>query len=296
MGMQKDGLVSRAVHEALGTLVSPQVYGQLVARALQASGLAEIPESGQAIAHWIQGSLRREVEVSVGADAAELMAAQLAPIVAYASAAPATRVEARAGARERIADDGRAQRAGTQGSFASEMPTGVVSAPKPANSREQLARTARMRLTADQLKVLQAAGEDRHTSRPQGTESSELPRVLAACANARAVESLRSQLRGTAEVVQVTDLVGLLDALDESGLDKPIVLIDTQRPTVHVTSVAAIGEDLPRGTTIVLWGVSEETWRDLDRERVPTCRWVRCSQEATPDDVGSLCSMLIRSG
>ncbi|HVZ32013.1 MAG TPA: hypothetical protein VG963_06290 [Polyangiaceae bacterium] len=292
MGTQKDGLVSRAVHEALGTLVSPQVYGQLVARALQASGLVEIPESGQAIAQWIEGALRREVEISVGVDAAELVAAQLAPIVAHASAAPVVMSRASATGREPV----RQAPAHKAAAFASDLPTGVAVAPKPA--REQLARTARLRLSPEQLQQLQAA--DRNTSRPQSSQSTEpggeLPRILAACTDAGAVESLRSQLRGTADVVQVTDLVGLLDALDEAVHVKPIVLLDTQRPTVHVTSVAAIGEDLPRGTTIVLWGASDEAWREIDRDRVPTCRWVRCSQEASPDDVGSLCAMLIRSG
>ena len=92
---------------------------------------------------------------------------------------------------------------------------------------------------------------------------------------------------------QVSDLVALLDALEEPSSGLPIVLVDCQRPTVHVTSIAAIGEDLPRGTTVVLWGGSESSWNELDRDRMPNTRWVRCSQEATPDDVGSLCAMLI---
>jgi hypothetical protein len=71
------------------------------------------------------------------------------------------------------------------------------------------------------------------------------------------------------------------------------VLIDCHSPTVHISSVSAIGEDLPRGTTVVLWGVDDNTWQSIDRDRSPACRWVRCSSEATSDDVGSLCSMLL---
>jgi hypothetical protein len=93
--------------------------------------------------------------------------------------------------------------------------------------------------------------------------------------------------------VHVPDLVGLLDALEEPDVIEPVVLIDCHNPTVHISSVSAIGEDLPRGTTVVLWGVDEATWQQLDRERAPACRWVRCSSEATTDDVGSLCSMLL---
>lgn len=287
MGMHKDGgLVARAVREALGTLVSPQLSGQVVARALASAGIAEIPESGRAVADWIEGSLRSEIESAVGGDAAELVAAQLAPIVAYAANSPTPGPAAPSKERD---------------AFGSEKPTGVI--PAQANvkvTRDDLARTARLHLTTDQRKQMQSAGEQPgNTRRPQADAAvsaldvGELPRVLAASSEPRAIEALRRYLAGSATVVQIVDLVGLLDALDEPDLVKPIVLLDCQRPTVHVTSIAAIGEDLPRGTAIVLWGASEATWRELDRERVPSCRWVRCSQEATTDDVGSLCTMLM---
>jgi hypothetical protein len=117
--------------------------------------------------------------------------------------------------------------------------------------------------------------------------------VLTATSHLDSLAALRRYLSGTASVVHVPDFVGLLDALDEDSVIEPIVLIDCQRPTVHITSVAAIGEDLPRGTTVVLWGADESTWQQVDRDRMPSCRWVRCSSEATPHDVGSLCSMLL---
>jgi hypothetical protein len=137
------------------------------------------------------------------------------------------------------------------------------------------------------------------TARPTPLEeiasdgSKSLPLVLTATNNREALASLRRYLTNAASVVHVPDLVGLLDALEEPGVIEPVVLIDCHNPTVHISSVSAIGEDLPRGTTVVLWGVDEATWQQLDRERAPACRWVRCSSEATTDDVGSLCSMLL---
>lgn len=135
----------------------------------------------------------------------------------------------------------------------------------------------------------QAPDNDKVMSQAPGT----LPAVLAATSDMGDFEALRRYLGSTAQVAHIPDLVGLLDALDEEGLVEPIVLIDCQRPTVHTTSVAALGEDLPRGTTIVLWGADENTWAQVDRDRSPGCRWVRCSREATTSDVGSLCAMLI---
>lgn len=140
-----------------------------------------------------------------------------------------------------------------------------------------------------------------YTARPQAMDldkvisqaPTSLPAVLAATSDMGDFEALRRYLGTTAAVAHIPDLVGLLDALDAPGLVEPIVLIDCQRPTVHTTSVAALGEDLPRGTTVVLWGADENTWSQIDRDRSPGCRWVRCSREATTSDVGSLCAMLI---
>jgi hypothetical protein len=347
MASKDGGLVARSVREALGTLVSPQLYTQLVARALSSAHLSEIPEQGRGVAHWIQGPLLREVEAAVGADAAELVGQQLAPVIAYASAEPtkpsherspptseprpdseraaasklgtdraavrsapyvrvaSDRAQARAGdrANERAPSDRAPQGPrGSSGSersapaerttrnpFASETPTGVA----PAPTRRQTAETARSQPTPEQLARMNQAG---HTARPAAPDASagELRRVLVASSARAAVDSLQGYLRDTASVAEVSDLVGLLDALDDRTLRDPIVLLDCQRPTVHVTSIAAIGEDLPVGTTIVLWGVSDDTWSQLDRDRVPSCRWVRCSHEATPGDLGALVSMLIR--
>lgn len=287
MATQNDGgLVSRAVREALGTLVSPQVYGQLIARSLKAAGLDEIPERGRALAKWIQGPLDREIDAVVGPDAAELVAAQLSPIVAHASVP--TPVPAAPSAPESAVRQGR-------DAFGSEQPTGMVGT-ATRGARPDLVRTARLKLTPEQLAELQ--NDSGHTSRPQAQDDASRTvegqtRVLTASASASAIGALKKYLSGTGTVLPVSDLVGLLDLLDGSELHEPILLVDCQRPTVHVTSIAAIGEDLPRGTTIVLWGVTDETWGQLDRDRLPSCRWVRCSHEATTDDVGSLCAMLI---
>lgn len=378
MASKDGGLVAHSVREALGTLVSPQVYAQLVARALASDHLSEIPEQGHAVAQWIQGALLREVEHSVGPDAADLVAKQLAPVVLHAvthaaagpppaasrgsdrvtsrdpisdrasvRSAPYVRVASdRVGARvgsdrakqrgpsdraeprsasdratkpspsdranqrppsdranqrppsdraaRRAPSDRANQRSGditsrpARGPFSSEIPTGLVSAPPPRQS----AATARTQLTPQQVAAMNQAG---HTTRPAAPDPQdhELRRVLIASNTRPAVDALHGYLHGVAKVIKVADLVGLLDVLDDKSLHDPIVLIDCQRPTVHVTSVAAIGEDLPSGTTILLWGVSEDTWRQLDRDRVPSCRWVRCSHEATPGDIGSLISMLL---
>jgi hypothetical protein len=332
------GLVSRAVREALSTLVSPQLCEQLISRSLASQGLSAVPESGTEIGEWLEGSLRGEVETTVGPDAADLMMMQLGPIAAYAAisqpsftagplpvpeAAVSERVPAGRMPSDPDALDDRptdlrfdvsqepvwapasgppkaqrpAARVAPADPFASDPPTGVFAAPQ---SPLETVRKAAPKRPSDPPPVARPSAESRgQTTRPAAPEalapdqSKSLPMVLTATSNRDALGGLRRYLSSTASVVHVPDLVGLLDALEEPEVLEPIVLIDCQRPTVHISSVSAIGEDLPRGTTVVLWGVDDTTWEQIDRERSPACRWVRCSSEATTDDVGSLCSMLL---
>jgi hypothetical protein len=338
MATQKgaSGLVSRAVREALSTLVSPQLCEQLISRSLASQGLSAVPESGTEIGEWLEGSLRGEVETTVGPDAADLMMMQLGPIAAYAAIAqpslpigalpvpsPAIKTSERAPAARQPSDpeelDDRPtdlrfdvsaepvwapasgppkdQRKPSRGApfdpFASDPPTGVFAAPQvPA---EPL-RKASSRRSEPPVPPADTRGQTTRPAAPEAISAEpgkSLPMVLTASGNREALAGLRRYLSSTASVVHVPDLVGLLDALEEPEVVEPIVLIDCHHPTVHISSVSAIGEDLPRGTTVVLWGVNDSTWEQIDRERSPACRWVRCSSEATTDDVGSLCSMLL---
>jgi hypothetical protein len=387
------GLVSRAVREALGSMVSPERCEQVIARSLAAHGLDAIPEVGEAIGTWLEGPLRAEVEAAVGADAAELLVAQLGPIAAYAAVAKlrpsasaegqAARSDAPKSAERKSAPEGESRSAPTQAT--APLPRGAAleiildsedetqphagtrtpCVPRPAQTVEQqdsacLRATVAiegpaMRADNAQVQVMpvlsvaaagggrsafsteaptasfgrppamtipapggttplenaaltmppacpvndvmaQSGRKERRTTmpdRPLETGSEAMPIVLTATSHMGDLGVLQRYLSGMARVIHVRDFVGLLDAIDTPGHGDPIVLIDCQRPTVHITSVTAIGEDLPRGTTVVLWGADEHTWQQVDRDRSPACRWVRCSSEATPHDVGSLCSMLL---
>lgn len=322
---QGNGLISRTVREALGTIVSPQICEQLIERSLAAHGLSAVPEAGSVIREWLEGSLRNEIELSVGPDAAELVIMQLGPIAAYAAISqPREQPKAQhavAGSLPPLPDfdddddepdrptnlrmnpdemdwslddasPTRRFRSGHAGleplpdfpaadSFNSDPSIRTLPPAKP---------TGRMRQPANDVSF--------YTARPQTGEivpserPKTLPAVLTATSDVGDFESLKRHLSGTATVTHIPDLVGLLDSL-ESGLVEPVVLIDCKRPTVHITSVAALGEDMPRGTTVVLWGADEATWHQIERDKSPRCRWVRCSREATTADVGSLCAMLI---
>jgi hypothetical protein len=318
-----NGLISRAVREALGTLVAPPICEQLIERSLRSQGVQQIPEEGSQLARWLELGLKPVIEHAVGLDAAELVLAQLAPIAAHAAASSRTalkRSHTPTPSRGQVAltampdlelEDDLAARPtlpgfGSSGGFAEESwePSatstgvfqgaerlGLVSEPDNANELRSLssAPAPKSRPRFDTL---------REITRPQQmdrmrSELDALPRVLAATSNPADIEALQIYLAGTAHVVPVRDLAGLLDALGEPSASQPLLLVDCQRPSVHVQSVAAIQEDLPAGSSLVVWGADDATWTALEQNKSQGCRWVRCSREATTDDVGSLCSMLL---
>lgn len=320
--------------------MSPQLCEEVIARSLQSHGLSAIPESGHDVRAWLEESLRPEVELAMGPDAADLTMSQLGPIVAYATVsraratpvAPAPPISGRPtisfspGAHLLVSNDVTPQVRHEDDCPTAAPPEGnpfgiePITAPRealprasdsaaPARPTRELGRAtpafvpkrpANMNHGAETLPpppTREAPPRPRHTARPQPLAvedaPSGLPRVLTATNAQDDLQALRRYLAGTAQVTHIPDLVGLLDALQEPDLIEPVVLIDCQRPSVHVSSVAALREDLPDGTTVVLWGADDLTWEQVDRERTPRCRWVRCSREATTEDVGSLCSMLI---
>jgi hypothetical protein len=356
------GLISRAVREALSTLVSPQMCEQLIERSLASYGLDTIPENGHQVGSWLEDSLRPAVELAVGPDAADLMMAQLGPIAAYAAIsnpklAPLAPAPVPASARpisslppvpdfDDAEDEGNrptglrfdtgaepnweaepdrsAVKLAPSRSHDSGPPTGLFQNAReltfsplpPANANVRLASPADGVVTLPPVRTLNDSdrptslppqGElrvasDRPTSMPPpyggrsnvvSDATENLPQVLTATNDQKDLAALRRYLSGTAKVTHIADFVGLLDALEAPNLVEPIVLVDCQRPSVHISSIASIGEDLPRGTTVVLWGADDNMWQQIDRDRSPSCRWVRCSREATTDDVGSLCSMLL---
>ena len=342
--LKGNGLISRAVREALSTLVAPSMCEQLIERSLRAHRLDQIPEAGPEVAEWLEQSLRPAVGDAVGDDAADLLVAQLSPIAAYAAVNQprvpvrqhsATPTPSRGNAALRAEElnlpvtpfqvNKRPTRATSIGYAAvgveppsltdrdptrpfriyEETPpeTGVfqgveritlTSEPDNANELRQLAMRTLPPPADDGLaRHLQHQSDGPELSIGRQSAFVTLPVVLAATQSEERLRALEDYLEGTAAVAQVSDLAGLLDALASPIRGERLLLIDCVHPSVHVSTVAAIRQDLPHGTTVVAWGIDELTWVAIEREKTASSRWVRCSHEASTDDVGSLCSMLL---
>lgn len=296
------------------------VCEQILSRSLADHGLEQIPETGETVGRWIEQSLRPLILATVGPDAADLLLRELAPMAAYVASQPvkpvltmppAMPLGATASPLDTQSHDTTRARepARSKGTKRDDITQRIYTLPAPpmasllSRSAEEEEETARIVITSSPQPSAALAKSAEKNGSQKGTHPQNLqnlreqlralPRVFAASQSNSLPSALQTYLAGTATVVQVTDLVSLLDALDESGAGPQLLLMDCKDPSIHVGSVAAMRDELPVGTTVLVWGVDEVTWRTLAPENSQTNRWVRCSQEATTDDVGSLCSMLL---
>lgn len=73
---------ARAVREALGAFASPVMRDEMLALALSVANTGEVPDDIEALQRFLDGPLRTVVSGYLGEDAADAVAADLAPMVA----------------------------------------------------------------------------------------------------------------------------------------------------------------------------------------------------------------------
>ena len=79
------GQMHHVIREALDAFAAPDVRERILTRALFVAGLETVPESGPALAEFVDRFLRQAMEASLDEHSAELAVQGLAPIVRLAA-------------------------------------------------------------------------------------------------------------------------------------------------------------------------------------------------------------------
>ena len=274
MSTWKGGLVSQALREALGTLMSQELTDQVIGRALALAGYVEIPETGPTASEWFDGVLKSTIADIVGSEAADVVTTQLRPIVAQATR------------------------------LTSQTPKLDTTTIQYATADDDWSTTSESEETPSSGPAADPSAADSigdtvlPPPRPRDNALlADLPSVLVASSSFAAVQMIREQVRGWATLVQIPEVTRLLKYLDDVTLGAPLLILDMQHPTMTVATVLAVAEDLPNGTIVVLWGAPDEHAAELNEAAFTNrVRIVRCSEEAAAADVGSLCAMLLTRG
>ncbi len=103
-----------------------------------------------------------------------------------------------------------------------------------------------------------------------------------------------ARILGTrAHIARVEDPLSLLDAAPADLGQRLVVVVDCKQPSVQPSTMAVLAPELPEGARVVLWGADARTEAELHQLGDRTANWVRCSAQAEPSDVASMCAMLL---
>ena len=112
---------------------------------------------------------------------------------------------------------------------------------------------------------------------PDGAPEEGLGVVVVATRDQRLLRTLKEWLRDRARVVRVSNILDLMHHV--AGRD-PLLVIDCNRPSVRPVAVAALAEELPTSTRVILWSPSEDDEQAVSMISPVTASWERCELRA----------------
>lgn len=127
---------------------------------------------------------------------------------------------------------------------------------------------------------------------PTTPAPAHLASVLVASVDPSGVSAMSLTLAGLATVYVVGDALEIIDEL--SHHEASLVVVDCRRPVVSVETLLALGPELPDDARIVLWGERQNLEQDLSGLGIELPdTWICCGPQATADDVGTVCRVLL---
>lgn len=134
----------------------------------------------------------------------------------------------------------------------------------------------------------------RGTRTPQQAVNRKLPYVLVATQEVRLVQQLSAWLDPRAAVMRVRGLLPLIQSLEDASGSRLVIILDCQRPSIRPAALAALAEELPADTQVVMWGATPEMEQQVVLVSEHARAWFVCSAHAEAKDVAERCVELIR--
>jgi hypothetical protein len=107
------------------------------------------------------------------------------------------------------------------------------------------------------------------------------------------LRSFMAWLDPRASVQRVENLLSLLDELRQGGQRRVVLVIDARSPSVKPLSLAAIADELPATTRVVLWGMSNENYAKMLRLSPAVAGWLVCGISCPTSEVVAQCVRLV---
>lgn len=173
-------------------------------------------------------------------------------------------------------------------------PAPVPPARPPSGARDESihARGAPLPVSADYprgvAKALGVAGSASVDPRP-----SQRPTVLLASTDPELLRLFRAWLDMRAAVEPASGATGLMVRLAEVGGPRAVIVLDGKNPGIRPLTLAALADELPAGTTVILWGVQPHLHARMCTISALAEKWLVYAGDATSTEVVAHCAKIV---
>jgi hypothetical protein len=322
-----------ALRETLDSVVTPSVRETILARALAAAKRDELPTEPDEFEEFLQGPLHAALVKALGPELGLSVSSELEHISALASqhgrrtSRPPPRLQpetVRPGAREKsVPSAGRKKvpRSTMPSPELSSLPPGSAVAPdqkwaqrerrgiaptipaargaqpsaepgRPSRAAPRPSRPGTLPVSADYprgvARALGVVGTASVDPRP-----SRRPTVLLASADPDLIRLFQAWLDLRAAVEPVTGATQLIERLAQVGGPRAVIVLDGKQPAVRALTLAAIADELPEGTTVILWGVQAHLHARMCTISAVAERWTVYASDATSNEIVAECARVV---
>lgn len=318
-----------AVKETLDSVVTPSVRDTILSRALAAAKCNEVPTEPRELEEFLQGALHDTLVKALGPELGLSVSSELERITAIAARQPKARSmpppvkraadTVRPGTRER---EKPVPSAGRKRASRSTLPSPDVLPPGSVARTDERWAEREQRAIAPTLPATRrvSAAERGETGRPSkggplpasndyprgvaralgviGTASvdpspSKRPTVLLASADPELLRLFTAWLEMRARVEPATGATALLGRLTEVGGPRTVIVLDGKNPSIRPLTLAALAEEFPTGTTVVLWGVQAHLHARMCTITAAAEKWSVFAGDATTNEIVAECAKIV---
>lgn len=163
----------------------------------------------------------------------------------------------------------------------------------PSGPREEIhAKGAPLPVSADYPRgVAQALGVIGTAS--VDPRPSRRPTILLASTDPELVRLFKAWLDMRAAVEQAAGATGLMLRLTEVGGPRAVIVLDGKNPGIRPLTLAALADELPAGTTVILWGVQPHLHARMCTISALAEKWLVYAGDATSNEVVAQCAKIV---
>jgi len=315
-----------AVKETLDSVVTPSVRDTILSRALAAVKRTELPTEPRAFEEFLQGPLSDALVKALGPELGLSVSSELERITAFAAreAKPRSEPPMRK-VPETVRPGNRSLPAGGRKKLSrSTLPSPEIIAPgSVARTDERWVENERRGIAPTMpaaRRVVSGPAGRRESVRPSkgapvpvsndyprgvaqalgviGTASvdprpSRRPTVLLASVDPELFRLFQAWLEMRAQVEAAVGVTALLGRLADVGGPRCVIVLDGKNPAVRPLTLAALADELPTGTTVILWGIQAHLHARMCTISAAAEKWSVYAGDTTSNEIVAECAKIV---